>query len=215
MMVKNEGRFLEKVLKSALLLSGTVVVGDTGSTDNTAEIAKSFDGVKYLPLGNLVPAQLGVARNLLASFAFDYGAKWVMVVDGDEYYFPEQMTYLGEQEMPEGKVLGYTTMVSVDEDEETGEWWLLDDRFNRQAIYPADMKMVGVYPFEAPEAWEYQSPKINHYFDVPEGNIGHAYHLHRLRRSNLDADVYLRLKKQKQFSMQDVEVPRLHRIDAI
>jgi glycosyltransferase involved in cell wall biosynthesis len=204
-MVKNEARFIQAVLQPLVDVFGVAVVGDTGSTDDTQRLVAEIPGADLLKLGSLTPAQLGAARNTLADWAALLGADWVMQVDGDELYSRSALRAIKEAPIPAGKTLGFTSLVSLDEDE-TGVWDL-DDTFSRAAIYPATMKQIGTYPFEAPEAWHQGAPAY-FYYELPVGVKQHGVHLHRLVRSIDDAEVYRRLEKQKQFAMRDRAVAR-------
>jgi hypothetical protein len=64
-MVRNEETYIERVLAPLAEVFGQVVLGDTGSTDRTAEIARSVPGVEVLELGPMTPAQLGQCRRIL------------------------------------------------------------------------------------------------------------------------------------------------------
>ena len=96
-LIKNEEKYIEKVVSSALKLSGVVIVGDTGSTDKTPDIVQSFERVVYVPMGEMTPSLLGLARNVLFGYARDMSAEFVFIVDGDELYLPDQMEFLGKQ----------------------------------------------------------------------------------------------------------------------
>lgn len=78
MIVKNEEEFLEKCLTSVKDHVDEMVIVDTGSTDNTAEIAKRFtDKVYFHPWEN----SFSKARNQALQYAT---GDWVFQIDGDE-----------------------------------------------------------------------------------------------------------------------------------
>lgn len=208
-LIKNEEKYIEKVVSSALKLSGVVIVGDTGSTDKTPDIVQSFERVVYVPMGEMTPSLLGLARNVLFGYARDMSAEFVFIVDGDELYLPDQMEFLGKQSMPEGKKIGFTTLLDLDEEGE--EVWALNNRFNRLAVHSPNWRYVGEYPFESPIGWT-DDPSCYHYFPIFNNGIEHGYHLHRLNRSPVDYQVYMRKEKQYKFSLQDKEIPRTHRV---
>ena len=82
MIVKNEERSLRRCLKAAKALVDQVIIADTGSSDRTAEIAKSMGAVVVeFPWVN----DFSAARN----FALDHSdADWNLVLDADEYLRP-------------------------------------------------------------------------------------------------------------------------------
>lgn len=204
-MVKNEARFIAQVLRPLVAAFADVYVGDTGSTDGTAEIAEAMPNVRLTRYGPLPPAELGQVRAMLGQQAAADGYEWAFLVDGDELYSPEAAASIRTAEMPDGCVQGFTTLVSIDEPE-PGKYLLLDDRFNRFAIFRADEAWRGEYPFEWPESWAWAQAGDRHYFAPPNGMAVHGLHLHRLQRSGHDDAVYRRKEKQFQFAMQDAEI---------
>jgi len=78
MIVKNEEEFLEKCLASVRDYVDELIVVDTGSTDNTVEIAKRFtDKIYFHPWEN----SFSKARNRALQYAT---GDWVFQIDGDE-----------------------------------------------------------------------------------------------------------------------------------
>lgn len=80
MIVKNEAELLPRALKDWKLLADEVIVVDTGSTDNTIEIAKSL-GAKVLNYDWQYPGNKGEARNVGIEAA---KGVWIIVLDADE-----------------------------------------------------------------------------------------------------------------------------------
>lgn len=79
MIVKNEGRSLKKCLEAAKPLVDELIIADTGSSDNTAEIARQM-GAKVFHFHWV--NDFSAARN----FALDQSdADWNLILDGDEY----------------------------------------------------------------------------------------------------------------------------------
>jgi glycosyltransferase involved in cell wall biosynthesis len=78
MMVKNESTNLERCLKSLSGLVDEIIVVDTGSTDNTVEIAKKYGAkVYHHPWAN----DFSKHRNQSINYAT---GKWILIVDADE-----------------------------------------------------------------------------------------------------------------------------------
>jgi glycosyltransferase involved in cell wall biosynthesis len=211
-LVKNEETWIARVLRPLVAQFGLAIVGDTGSTDRTRDEAGSVPGVELLELGPMSAPELGQARRTLGRRALELGRQWIMQVDGDELYHPAALAWIAERPMPAGKRLGYTAMLTIDLDEETGEYWELDDLFSRAAVMEAGVAWAGDYPFEAPVS--FGDPAGFFYWDTPAGLRYHALHLHRLQRSPHDDAVLLRQQKQHQFSMIDRQVPRTRPLDA-
>ena len=53
-LVKNEETWLERVLRPLVSQFGIAIVGDTGSTDATRDVARALAGVELLELGLLL-----------------------------------------------------------------------------------------------------------------------------------------------------------------
>lgn len=206
-MVKNEATYIRQVLRPLADVFPLVLLGDTGSTDGTAELAEGFANVSVTRFGEMTPRQLGQVRKWLCDQAQGLGYAWALQVDGDELWSYEALRLIQAQEMPAGKRLGFVTMVSVDWHE--GALWEMADTFNRLVVFPVEDEWSGEYPFEWPMSWKAmtEGADIGHYFSAPDGWRHHGLHLHRLDRSPLDAEVYRRVEKQKQFSMRTVDIP--------
>ncbi len=88
MIVKNEEKYIAQCLKSAALLVDEIIIVDTGSTDNTLEIASEFQPKIFRhPWEN----DFGKARNhSLAQATGD----WVLVLDADESLYMEDIQKL-------------------------------------------------------------------------------------------------------------------------
>lgn len=209
-LIRNEERFIQAVLRPLVEVCPAVVVGDTGSTDATLArvraVQQTAPNLHVLELGELAPAELGRARFTLSQEAARLGADWIMVVDGDELYSRAALRAVCAAEMPAGAELGFTQLCSLDEDA-AGNFWLLADLYNRAAINRPGVAWHGAYPYESPVVFA-DGRNRYHYFSPLEPEGFHAVHLHRLRRSTADAAVYMRQQKQFLFSMQQVEIPR-------
>ena len=83
MIVKNEETYLPKCLSSIVGIVDEIIIVDTGSTDRTVEIAKSFGAkVYYFPWNN----NFSEARNESLKYATK---DWILILDGDEELYPE------------------------------------------------------------------------------------------------------------------------------
>jgi hypothetical protein len=203
--VRDEEIYLARVLRPLVTVFGAVVLGDTGSTDATLDIAHSIAGVEVVEYGIVNPKQFTAARYDLGLRAAALGATWRLLVDGDELWCAATLRCLLEQPMPSGKTSGFATCVSVDADTQ-GTLWELADQSNSHRLIPAACKWHGAYPFDVPDPYDY--PTEFHYFTAPPGYRYHFVHLHPLRRSSKDAEVMFRTQKQHQFSMIERDIPR-------
>ncbi|MBT8163005.1 MULTISPECIES: glycosyltransferase [Arthrobacter] len=87
-MTKNEEQYLGRCLESALDAVDELVVVDTGSSDRTIEIAKSYtDKVGVATLGGDFARARNVALDLVTS-------DWVVYIDADEQFTPESANRL-------------------------------------------------------------------------------------------------------------------------
>ncbi|MFT4553398.1 MAG: glycosyltransferase involved in cell wall biosynthesis [Chlamydiales bacterium] len=80
LIVKNESRFLEKCVRSVDSIVSKIVIVDTGSTDDTLEIARSLTpDVMEVPFKN----NFSEARNYALQFV---DTPWVLYLDADECF---------------------------------------------------------------------------------------------------------------------------------
>jgi glycosyltransferase involved in cell wall biosynthesis len=90
MIVKNEERFLEQCLKSAAAYVDEICIVDTGSTDRTIEIARSF-GAKIEE--REWRSDFGWARNEALAMATK---RWILQLDADEELLPASRAALSQ-----------------------------------------------------------------------------------------------------------------------
>ena len=83
MIVKNEADCLARCIESLQSIPDEMIIVDTGSTDNTVEVAKKYGAIIKTYEWNNNFAQ---ARNYALSFA---SKEWILVLDADEYLRPE------------------------------------------------------------------------------------------------------------------------------
>jgi glycosyltransferase involved in cell wall biosynthesis len=85
MIVKNESKVLERCLKSVTGHVDEIIIADTGSTDNTKEIANRFNVKLY---DYKWTNNFSAARNFVAKKA---SGDWILVLDADEYVSEENL----------------------------------------------------------------------------------------------------------------------------
>lgn len=88
MIVKNEERFLPECLSSVKDVADEIIVVDTGSTDRTVEIARSF-GARVIEIE--WPDDFSAARNVGLDLV---KTPWVLVMDADEELIPDDIPTL-------------------------------------------------------------------------------------------------------------------------
>lgn len=220
LLIKNEELWIEKVLSPLVKLFPHVIVTDTGSTDSTVGIIdRMIDaGAKILfnTYPGVPPKQLGKCRQDMQEQAKDlFGASHIFLIDGDELYPSKYLRFIQEFPMPENALSGFTWGKEIRE-LPNGELWHLQYRrdgdlgLNRQAIISVDSKWNGEYPFESPSTYVPGDP-TNYYWRSPDSTY-HFYHLHQTIRSARDEDVYIRMQKRMQLSMQDTPEVAPYRI---
>lgn len=102
MIVKNEEAFLQRCLQSVREYVDDIVIVDTGSTDRTKEIAKSFTDKIY---DFVWINDFSAARNEALKHAT---GNWVLVMDADEYMEEKEIRGLREylsKEQPKSNVI--------------------------------------------------------------------------------------------------------------
>lgn len=211
-MVRNEENYIVQVLRPLARVFGTVLLADTGSSDQTVPLAMAIPGVRIEQYGELTTSGITLCRQDMCDMARRMGYDWVLQVDGDELYTDDTLNDILTQGMPKGKRAGFIAMVSVEKDE-TGQWWAMQDRFSRLAVLPSDVIWSSAYPFESPDV--FGNPSWFHYFDCSDGRAVHALHLHRMLRSSKDEEVALRKFKQFRYSMQEKPIGRDYPLDAV
>lgn len=91
---KDEGKRIGEVIKSTQTCGySNVVVVDDGSTDNTAEVAKSMNATVLHHIVNLGP---GAATQTGITYALRSGADIIVTIDADTQHYPEDICKLVE-----------------------------------------------------------------------------------------------------------------------
>lgn len=99
-LAKNSEKYIKDVLKS-LAPFGEVILYDTGSTDNTIDIAQSFPNVR------VIRAQFvgfGPTHNMASAAAKN---NWVLSIDSDEIVTPELVRAIANEEPNPGSVYSF------------------------------------------------------------------------------------------------------------
>jgi len=199
-LVRNEENYIAAVLRPLLAVFGRVLLGDTGSSDSTPDIAAALTGVEVLHFGVVSAAAFTECRRELGRQVAVRGADWQFLCDGDELYNVTTLRSIADAEPPATLQAGYTNMLTLDVDDD-GQLYEMQDNFSRLAVMPALTAWRGDYPFDIPAVFE--RGVGFYYYALPAGYRYHALHLHRLQRSGRDGEVLLRPQKRKQFSMID------------
>lgn len=207
---KNEEVWIEHVLSPLVAVFPHVIVTDTGSTDSTVAIVNGMreNGANILLVTHpsVTPKGLSRCRQDMQEQAKDlFDATHIFLVDGDELYPKKYLQFIHDFPMPENALSGFTWGKEIRE-LENGELWYLkyhgdDVGLNRQAIISVDSKWNGEYPFESPSTYDPGNP-LNYYWKSPDPTY-HFFHLHQTTRSTRDQDVYIRMQKKNQLSLQE------------
>jgi glycosyltransferase involved in cell wall biosynthesis len=106
MIVKDEGEYLPQCLSSIKDVVNEIIVVDTGSCDNTIEIAQSF-GAKVFSW--LWEDNFSIPRNVSLEHAL---GEWILMLDADEQL--EQESRAEIRELTESRdVLGYRVLIQL------------------------------------------------------------------------------------------------------
>ncbi|MCV9877773.1 glycosyltransferase [Brenneria izbisi] len=125
MIVKDEAQHLENSLRSLAQYFDDIVVVDTGSIDDSKEIASRFTNKIY---DFQWIADFSAARNYSLQFAkYD----WVLVVDADEVLDKIDNAMLSEQISSYPTNIGTIEIVSITNDESTSEKDFIKERISR------------------------------------------------------------------------------------
>jgi len=200
-LVRNEEYHIAEVLHALVDVFGMVIMGDTGSLDLTPRIAAEITGVQVHQFGVVTPRRFTELRAAMGELAARAGADWQLLCDGDELYSRAGLQAIRDMPMPVGTYAGFTSMMTLDRDDD-GDLWEMNDQFSRLAVMPARCGWSGDYPFDVPDVFNGHSGQY-FYYPLPVGLRYHAVHLHRLPRSTEDSITMMRVRKQKQFSMQE------------
>jgi glycosyltransferase involved in cell wall biosynthesis len=108
MIVKNEGKYLDECLASAKDIADEIIVVDTGSTDNTIEIAKKYNAQVY---NFKWVDDFSAARNYALSKST---GEWILYLDADERVDSNSLAELKRIKNSSEKAGYYCTVKSID-----------------------------------------------------------------------------------------------------
>jgi hypothetical protein len=191
---KNEEYWIHYVLRPMFRVFGRFVMFDTGSTDETKNIAKE---TAKLYGGELVlieqdyddPHAIGNTVNILRATCPTH---WMLLVDGDEIWPLEQVLALLEQEIPDDHLVGMVTgrnLAHVD-----GK--LVErDGFSADRLFapPVRWDKRTDYPFESHDLEAKVEAGLATYMSL------HFWHVRHLKRSSDDEGAYFRAEKRAYF----------------
>lgn len=184
-MVKNELYWIGPVLNSLVSVFENVLIADCGSTDGTIDVIQQYlrPGVELLIKGELSQKQNGLVRDELRQRT---QTTWSWVNDGDEYYPISTLRMIAEQDIPAGRMIGFSTIWNVVQ--------LFDGSLakltlgNRCALYPTnDTKWLGDYPSDRPAPY---CDDAKYFFYYSPALFG--FHMRYVPRSPLDDTTFLR-----------------------
>lgn len=100
MIVKDEAEMLPKCLESVVGQVAEIIVVDTGSSDNTRELAAAYPGVKLFDFS--WRGDFAAARNFAVAQA---SQPWILMLDADEFvgpdFIPSLKRYLSQPRQPD------------------------------------------------------------------------------------------------------------------
>jgi glycosyltransferase involved in cell wall biosynthesis len=95
--LKNEAKWIEKSLESISNLCSKIVILDDGSTDNTAEICRSFSNVvDIFQQKDLLPDEYR-DRTKLLTMAVKQNPDYLLALEGNEFFMPKSIDILLEE----------------------------------------------------------------------------------------------------------------------
>lgn len=85
----NEAKHIRRVIQSVQTYCKNIVIVNDGSTDQTSQIARGFDGISVLDL----PRNLGKGKAMKvgAKLAWKMGAKGIIFMDADNQHHPQHI----------------------------------------------------------------------------------------------------------------------------
>jgi glycosyltransferase involved in cell wall biosynthesis len=109
MIVKNEAKYLKDCLESVKTIVDEIIIVDTGSDDNTIDIAKSYDA-KIFPFEWI--NDFSAARNYALTKST---GKWILYLDADERLNPDSIKEIRNIVQSGSKIGIWCKVISIDE----------------------------------------------------------------------------------------------------
>ncbi|MBI2617090.1 glycosyltransferase [Candidatus Gottesmanbacteria bacterium] len=208
MVVKNEDRFIWYAISSVLPYAKEILVTDTGSSDNTVKLIKSFKTAKVIFEQKTIshPSEIGAIRNKQIEKT---ETDWFWIVDGDEIYPETLCKEILHIIIKSGETLKGIVVRRFDllgdiyhyQDENVGSYSLFGQSghlvlrlFNKKNIPQITVK--GIYPYEGYYD-DKEKPIIDHTkekFAVTHGKLFHAMYLERSSKGKALFDTFHRNK---------------------
>lgn len=91
--VKDEADHIERMIRSCLPIIDHIVMVDTGSTDNSIELARSCSDGIPIEVHRVKFEDFSQARNIALDFALGK-TDWILAMDADEYFVEEDLAEL-------------------------------------------------------------------------------------------------------------------------
>lgn len=225
MMVKNEDRFIYYAVKSVLPYVSRILIQDTGSTDHTEQIIRTFSNSKITFLQEFITKKEDIAR-VRQSQLDKTMTDWIWIVDGDEIYpgklCCEILEIVAKGENLEGIAVGrYDLLGDIYhcQSETVGTYNLFGRKghhvlrlINRRNI--PGLKVSGIYPYEG--YYDSHNEELIHHdpesFKFTVNKLWHAMYLIRSSQGGILKNTYHRDKYKIEKGLtirQDIELPEV------
>lgn len=207
MVVKNEDRFIWYAISSVIKYVDTLLIADTGSTDDTVKVIRSFKNkkIKFSEHSIKTPFDISkIRQNQIESTSTD----WFWIVDGDEIYSEALISEIiniinHEKNHFEGIVVRRHDLLGDIyhyQDNTAGYYQMLGEKghFALRLINKSktSVHLEGVYPYEGYYDQDGKEiinhPRNNFYFT--KGFLHHAMYL---KRSSIAANLKDTSNRQK------------------
>lgn len=222
MVVKNEDRFLWYALSSILPYVSAVLITDTGSTDKTVSLIKSFHDDRIVFRQEKITAAAELA-DLRTQHIQQTKTDWFWVVDGDEVYPRSLGEEIAELVQLRGNTLEGIVVGRYDllgdiyhyQSESVGAYdifgrrghWVL--RLLRKSAIPG-LHVAGIYPYEG--YYDTNNTEVIRHdpkkYAFTSGRLWHAMYLKRSSSGSVLSDTFHRnkwkIEKGKKFSQTEI-----------
>lgn len=202
MIAKNEADFLEQCLNSVKEIVDEIIIVDTGSTDNTKEIAKKFNAKIIEHKWN---NDFSEARNISLEHATK---EWILVLDADETLSKEDLTKI-KKLIKTDEYDGYMLIQRTYTNDSNAQKWVAskDDSYKESEPYAGWIYSGITRLFRNKKNIRFQYPvheTVKDSIKRAKGKIGVAkiaiHHYGKVRRKKYveqKSNLYLELGKRK------------------